>query len=128
MDDREKTLDFIATQRIMVVSVVDEGGPWSVPITILHRDGNVFEWDSRVDTRHSLAIEKNPNVSLLMFRPRGENEGKFGFYASATAEVVSTRDEGYARYRVTVTRAWINDESLLKREVDIGGSKNQGEL
>lgn len=119
MDDHERTRDFIATQKIMVVSVVDEDGPWSVPITILHRDGNAFEWDSKVDTRHSLAIEKNQNVSLLMFRPRGENEGKFGFYASATAEVVSTRDDGYARYRATATRTWINDETLTKREVEL---------
>lgn len=119
MDTTERTKEFLGRQKHMVIGVVDGDEPWLVPVSIKRHEGKVFEWDSKTDTRHSQALVNNPRIGLVIFQPRDEQEGQFGFYASANAEVVETRDDGFARYRATVTRAWINDESFTKQEVDI---------
>jgi len=119
MNDSEKTKQFLSEQKHMVISVVDGGESWAVPVKIQHREGKVLEWNSRPETRHSKAIDQNNHIALVMFRPGSEERSEFGFYATAEAEVIGAKDDGDVRYRATVLRAWINDESYIKREVSL---------
>ncbi len=113
-DERLRT--FLNTVQFMVLAVtLDDGTPWAVPVKLQAWDGKAFEWDSKVDTVHSRALAVRPRVALTMYEK--ESDRQFGFYATATAELVRQDERGYGRYRATVTQAWINDETFQKREV-----------
>ncbi len=100
----------------MVLAVtLEDNTPWVVPLHIKARDGHLtFEWDSRPETVHSLAIASNPNVALSIF----SLEKDLGFYAKA--RVVKLSDElnenSQVRYRATVSECWLN-ESHRKRKI-----------
>jgi hypothetical protein len=116
--ERERMEEFLGRQKHMVIAVtLDDGTPWAVPVAIKNREGDAFEWDSRLDTVHSKAIENHPIVALTIFEPRTDRGPEYGFYARAKAEKVRESDKGYGRYRATVEKSWINDESFQKREV-----------
>ena len=118
MTDNEKVKEFLSRQGYMVLAVVcDDSSPWAVPVKIQAHDDKGFEWDSKMSTEHSRAIEKNPAVSITIFEKLEDSQ--IGFYAKGTAKVVETKDNDFARYRIDVERAWINDETFVKREVNL---------
>lgn len=122
MTDQERTLKFVSEQNHMTIAVtLNDGTPWATPVRIKKWDGqNVFEWDSKIDTEHSKAIEVRPEVALSMWTPDAETTVQFGVYAQACAEQVSEpNDHGIARYKATITKCWINDASFVKREVGL---------
>ena len=120
MNDKDTVKNFLATQTYMVIAVLlDNGTPWTVPVTIQRHEGKEFEWDSHASTVHSEALESHPEMSMVMFQGASDPLGQFGFYATGHGEVVSKRDDGFARYRFTVEKAWINDRTFKKREVDL---------
>jgi len=115
MNDSEKTKQFLSEQAHMVLAVVlADGTPWAVPVSIKRWEGNEFEWDSRLDTLHSQAIAKNPDVAVTLFEKKPDSQ--FGFYAVGQV-AFETRENGYGRYRFTAKQCWINDETFVKREV-----------
>jgi hypothetical protein len=119
MNDQALLTNFLAEQKYMTISVtLDDGTPWATPVRIQKWEGASFEWDSKVDTEHSMAIAKRPNIAISMFTPEGEATIQFGFYAHATAEQISeTNEAGVARYRAVANNCFINDASFKKRAV-----------
>lgn len=118
MTDIGKAQEFLAWQDHMVVAVVlDDGTPWAVPVKIRAREGWNLEWDSRVDTVHSQAIEKRPDIAVTVYEKA--EEAQTGVYMKGHASIVSRRDDGFARYQFTPMQVWINDETFVKREVPL---------
>lgn len=122
MNDSEQLNTFLAEQRYMTIAVtLDDGTPWATPVRIKTWEGKVFEWESKIDTEHSNAITKRPNVAISIWTPEGEGAIQFGFYAHATAEQISEpNDYDISLYRATVHKCFINDSSFVKREVELG--------
>ena len=117
MMDIEKVREFLQGQTHMVLAVtLEDGTPWAVPVRIQKWQGREFEWDSRLDTVHSQAIAARPATAITLFQKAAD--AQIGFYASGRAELVEQKGE-YGRYRFTVERAWLNDETFVKREVEI---------
>lgn len=121
MNDKEQLKQFLKTQKYMTLAVVlDDGTPWATPVRIKSQNGPVFEWDSKTDTEHSKAIEARRSVAISIWTPETEDTMQFGFYAAATAERLDEPNEyGICHYRATVTKAWINDATFVKREVSV---------
>ena len=120
MSDELKVKDFLKDQTHMVIAVtLADGTPWAVPVRIQKCEDREFEWDSHMDTIHSKALESHPEMSIVTFQRDNDPFGQFGFYATGRGEVVSTKDNGFARYRFTVEKAWINDHTFKKREVEL---------
>lgn len=122
MNDREQLNTFLAEQHYMTIAVtLDDGTPWATPVRIKAREGKKFEWESGIDTEHSKAIAKRPDIAISIWTPDSDDTVRFGFYAHATAEQISEPNEhGAARYRATVNKCFINDASFVKREVELG--------
>ena len=119
MSDDEKALQFLTTQKHMVLAVVlDDGTPWVVPVKLQAHDGlRTFEWDSRLDTVHSRALAGHPQMAITIYQK--EEPWQIGVYAKGSGELVEDRGDGYGRYRFTAVKAWLNDETFVKREVRI---------
>jgi len=119
MNDTERVKEFLKNQTHMVVAVVlNDSTPWAVPVKIKRWEGGEFEWDSKLNTIHSLALESNPHASVTIFEKQADNQ--FGFYAKGIVTVVETRDDGYGRYLFVAKQSWVNDQSFVKREVSLG--------
>lgn len=120
MDDQELLNKFLSTQDYMTIAVtLDDGTPWVTPVRIKRWEGKVFEWASMLDTEHSKAIEKHPQIAISIWTPQAEGTIQLGFYAQATAKLLRDQN-GTGQYGATVTKSWINDDTFVKREVDLG--------
>lgn len=118
MDDNDKTKQFLANQQHMVLAVMlDDGTPWAVPVRIQRWEAGEFEWDSKLDTVHSQAIAARPDIAITVFQ-KLENS-QIGFYARGRGELVEETKPGFGRYRFTAKQAWLNDETFVKREVQL---------
>lgn len=118
MNDNDKTRQFLSEQQFMVIAVtLEDGTPWAVPVQILRRVGNEFEWDSNLQTVHSRALEVTPKVAITIFQ-KLENS-QIGVYAKGHGELVEDKGNGFGRYRFTAEQAWLNDETFVKREVEL---------
>ena len=118
MTDKQRLSKFLGDQQYMVLAVtLDDGSPWAVPVRIRAWNGKEFEWDSKLDTVHSKAIEARPEVAMTIFQKLPDSQ--FGFYAKGRGELVEAKDHGMGRYRFTAERAWINDETFVKQEVEL---------
>ena len=117
MSDEGRLNTFLSEQSYMTIAVTrDDGTAWALPVRIQQRNGWTFEWFSKLDTVHSQAIAKRPHIAISIWTPESETTEQFGFYAEATAELLSDRD-GSGRYQATVTQAWVNDARHVKRPV-----------
>jgi hypothetical protein len=118
MNDTEKIKLFLSEQQFMVLAVtLDDGIPWATPVKIQYWEGNIFEWDSKLDTEHSKAIEQRPEIAITIFQK--QEDSQIGFYAKGIGECVETKEHGVGRYRFTVKEAWLNDETFVKRAVTL---------
>ena len=119
MTDNERLNTFLAEQKYMTIAVtLEDGTPWATPVRIKSWQEKTFEWDSKIDTWHSNAIAQRPDVAISIWTPEGDGTVQFGFYAHATAELVSN-ENGMGRYRATVSKCWVNDSTFVKREVEL---------
>ena len=119
MNDQNQLNKFLAEQNYMTIAVtLDDGTPWATPVRIKSWEGKRFEWASMTDTEHSKAISKRPHIAISIYTPASGNLVQYGFYAKATAELVSEQD-GTGTYRAVVTQSWINDATFVKREVPL---------
>lgn len=118
MNDAEKVNEFLSTQNYMVLAVVlPDGTPWAAPVRLQLRDGNVFEWDSALQTEHSKALEQRPDMAITLFQKLKDTQ--IGVYAKGRGELVEEFKPGFGRYRFTATNVWLNDETFRKREVKL---------
>lgn len=114
MTDNEKTTQFLSSQQYMVLAVVTpDNTPWAVPVRIGAWQGREFEWDSKLDTVHSKALEIHPTMAITIF----DTATQTGFYATGVGELLHDRGDGFGRYRFTAKQCWLNDETFVKREV-----------
>lgn len=117
MTTNDELKEFLGSSKLFVLSVVtDDGSPWVTPLTIKKWQGHQIEWDSAVSTVHSQAIAREPRVALCVFKKEGDKQ--VGFYASANAQMIEDKEDGFARYSAIIDRAWLNDEDFVKRELD----------
>ncbi len=118
MTDNEKLEKFLSEQKFMVLAVtLDDGTPWAVPLRIQLQWGSVFEWDSKLDAAHSKALRKHYQTAITIFENKPDSQ--VGFYARGKGELVEAREDGFGRYRFTAEKAWINDETFVKREISL---------
>lgn len=117
MTDRERLADLLSRQPFIVLAVtLDDGRPWAVPVKVKRWEPGAFEWDSRLDTLHSQVIEVRPATAVTIYEK--SDEAEVGFYFAGKAELLEDRGDGYGRYRFRAERAWVNDETYIKREFD----------
>jgi hypothetical protein len=120
MTDQEQLNKFLAEQKYMVIAVtLDDGTPWATPVRIKTQFMGGFEWDSKLDTEHSKAIAKRPQIAISIYTPETDSTIQFGFYAKAEAKLLG-EENGMGRYQAVVKQAWINDATFVKREVTLG--------
>lgn len=118
MNDKQRVTEFLNAQTHMVVTVVlPNGQPWAVPVRMQERDGRTFAWDSHMQTEHSKAIADKPEVNLLCYDNAMDNQ--VGVYMQAYVTNVVPKEHGMARYYAEVSRVWLNDETYVKREVEL---------
>lgn len=116
MTDNEKAKQFLAGQGYMVIAVVTpDGAPWAVPVRLQSWQDSEFEWDSKLDTLHSRALETSSKISITIF----DTMTQTGFYAIGVGELIHKRGDGYGRYRFTAQACWLNDKTFIKREVTL---------
>ena len=119
MDDQQRLKTFLEKQKYMLLGVVlGDGSPWVVPVRITVHSGNTFEWYSKLDTLHSRSIANKPDIAITIYMSKNDDELEFGFYAKAMATLLG-EDNGVGHYRAIVTRAWVNDYTYTKREIEI---------
>lgn len=110
--------DFVAAQTHMMLSVVLENEkPWTVPVKIDRVQDGRFEWLSKTETAHSQAIKLNPNVMICLYDRTVEE--KSALYLEAVAELSGEEENSLVRYSAKVIQAWLNDESHIKREIQL---------
>lgn len=119
MNDQQKLEQFLGEQQFMVLAVaLSDGTPWAVPVRIAKQEGREFYWDSALNTEHSKAIaEQNSGVAITIYQKT--EDIMFGFYAKGTAELLEEYKPGYGHYKFVASQCWINDETFVKREVDL---------
>ncbi len=116
MNDTEKLTQFLNKQQYMVLAVtLPDGTPWAVPVRLRRWETNVFEWDSKLDTEHSKALETSPHMSVTLYEKLEDSQ--FGVYLKGTAELASEFAPGVGRYQFTAEECWVNDETFNKRQV-----------
>lgn len=119
MMDQVQLNKFLGTQKYMTIAVtLDDATPWAIPVRIKSWKGESFEWDSKLDAEHSKSILARQEIAISIWTPESDDTIQFGFYAKAKAELVSD-ENGFGRFRATVTECWINDASFKKRVVEI---------
>lgn len=122
----------------------DEGTPWVVGINLTYDKDLRIIWLSRRDALHSRHLVKRPAVSICIFS-ENETRGDFGLYAYASAREVNDEtevarlidmrftqkdkpapapsellgDSPVRLYVAELQKAWINDDSHVKRPVDL---------
>ena len=118
MNDQQKGHEFLrgATHMVLAVLLAD-GTPWVVPVKIQKWQGKDFEWKSMLDTQHSIAIAPNPTMAVTIFQ-RQENS-QTGVYMKGQGRLVEDSGEGFGRYCFTAEQVWLNDETHVKREVQL---------
>ncbi len=117
MNDNERIEQLLNEQQFMVLAVtLDDGTPWATPVRIQAYNGHAsFEWDSHLQTEHSKAIAKRPDMAITIFQKKETTQ--IGFYAKGKGELVEEFKPGFGRYRFTAEQSWVNDETFVKRKV-----------
>ena len=119
MNDNQKLEQLLGEQQFMVLAVtLEDGTPWAVPVRIGKREGSEFWWDSTLAAEHSKAIAGgNSAVAITVYKKT--DDVHIGFYAKGKAELVEEIKPGFGRYKFVATQCWLNDETFVKREVQL---------
>src|SRR5689334_16827044 len=68
---RERALAVLAAERYLVLATVSpQGIPWSSPVWFAHDGLDAFYWLSRPHRTHSVNLEHQPMVALVVFDSR----------------------------------------------------------
>lgn len=122
MTDQQKVYEFLKSADYMVLAVtLEDGSPWPVPVRLKNWSGNEFTWDSKLDTEHSKALVKNPRMAVTIFQK--ENDSQIGVYMKGSGKLLEEKDD-FGTYVFTADELWLNDETFVKRRVEIASAKN----
>jgi nitroimidazol reductase NimA-like FMN-containing flavoprotein (pyridoxamine 5'-phosphate oxidase superfamily) len=128
--------DILTSNLYATIATVDDmGNPWNTPVFYAVDDDSNIYWSSHPESVHSLNIERNHKVFIVVYNSKaGEGEG-VGVYIQASADIVEDHEAirsalallGARRakpflhmdkflpggpqriYRATPLEAWIND-------------------
>ena len=119
MTNEEKVGALLLTQKHMVVAVtLADGSPWAVPVAIRDHEGlGAFMWDSALQTEHSKALESNSAMAITIYQK--QEDAQIGFYAKGRGELLEEFKPGFGHYRFVADKAWINDETFVKRPLNL---------
>ena len=108
--------EFLQQATHIVVAVVDDDGkPWAVPLGVKSYKHRTFQWFSKTDTIHSLAITRNPEIAITVYL----SDPTYGVCARARAKKHLTLPGGFALYSAQVYEAWYNTDKRIKTNIDI---------
>ncbi|WP_223735366.1 pyridoxamine 5'-phosphate oxidase family protein [Streptomyces purpurogeneiscleroticus] len=97
----ETAAEILRTTRYMTLGTASAAGvPMVTPLAHAWDDQDAFYWISGTDAVHSLNIEHNPVVSIVVFDSNPTDGGGQGLYAHGRAEVLhgEALDEGCEVY------------------------------
>lgn len=115
MEDLKRiTREILDQAYILSLGTVDENGPWVSDLVFVYDDNFNIYWLSLPDTRHSQAIEKNPQVSASVTISYKQGEDNIGLQL-----------EGFAR-KIEGDILEIATKHLLKRKKP--APKKEGEI
>lgn len=148
-NDRQQTAQFILCQLVqhkhfVLATTDDDGTPWAVYLGFVLDKNLDFIWLSKRGTEHSKHIRARKTVSVGVFS-KTEDIGDFGLYCKATAREITeaeeikeslqlyfelkgkpvpnvtafTGDTDMRVYKAEIQQAWVNDDSHIKREVNL---------
>lgn len=108
--------EFLQQATHIIVAVVDdEGKPWAVPLGLKSYKHSTFQWFSAVDTVHSRAIARNPEVAVTAYMA----DPTYGVCARAHAKKQLTLPGGFALYSAEIYEAWYNTGKRIKTNIDV---------
>lgn len=73
---------------LMSLGTVDSEGSWVADVIFVHDDVCNVYWMSTADRRHSMAIEKSPNVAAAITVTMKPGDPDLGLQMSGVAEVI----------------------------------------
>ncbi len=88
MDNRKLAESVLEKGYLMSLGTVDDGGVWVSDVIYVHDSEFNIYWISRGDTRHSKAIENNPNVAGTITVSNDPREKDLGLQIAGIAEKV----------------------------------------
>ncbi len=116
LDLRARALELVSSERYLVLSTISaEGEPWACPVWFAHDGLERFFWLSRPHRTHSVNIEKQPRIGLVVFNSQQPVGIGLGFYAAADARVVPD-DELDAALAILSPRSVAHGGSSWDRE------------
>ncbi|HZC74125.1 MAG TPA: pyridoxamine 5'-phosphate oxidase family protein [Jatrophihabitans sp.] len=81
------------TNRYLTLATADgDGRPWANPVWYSHRDYREFVWVSRPDTRHSVNVQRRPEVTFVVFDSSLPPAQRQAVYVAAVAAAVPEPD------------------------------------
>lgn len=108
--------EFLQQTTHIVVAVVDEDGkPWAVPLGVKSYKHRTFQWFSKVDTVHSVAIARDPEIAVTAYLP----DPTYSVCARARAKKHLTMPGGFALYSAEIYEAWYNTGKRIKTHIDL---------
>lgn len=108
-DQISRAKRILSTNRYMVLATSQAGQPWSTPVFYAYDEKYNFYWYSRKDTRHSLSLKENNNVSAVIFSVGNADEG-FGVYIEGTASEVTENELEHAMVTYAAKGATSDEE------------------
>ena len=108
--------EFLEQTTHVVIAVVDEQGrPWAVPLGLKSYKNRTFQWFSKTDSVHSVAIKQNPEIAVTAYT----TDPTYGVCARARAKKHLTMPGGVALYSAQIYEAWYNTGKRIKTNIDI---------
>lgn len=97
MNLKKRALEVLANAHLMSLATQDEAGVWVADVIFIYDDDFTIYWMSEPGTRHSKAIEKNPQVAATITASNKKNEPNFGIQLEGHAKKIDD-----ARYDLAV--------------------------
>ena len=97
------TLSKIANASLATVGA--DGHPWNTPVFVAFDEQLTFYWSSQSRAAHSQNIAHHPQVTLVIFDSRADDDSGHGVYVAATArELTDAAEIGAALERLAKRR------------------------
>lgn len=88
MDLKARVLEVLENAHLLTIATTDSIGLWAADVVFVHDDNLAIYWMSHEGTRHSKAIENNPNVAGTITVSTASGQPSFGIQISGEANKV----------------------------------------
>lgn len=78
---------------ITLATANKNGKPWNTPLYSVHNDKYVFYWASSPTAIHSVNLNENPDVAIVIYNSQAPAGEGFGVYIEAKASMVTDMAE-----------------------------------